>query len=149
MNSSFPCNGATLGLLFRQIRDAMWARMAQELAAAGHELTFSQYATLKRLAQGPAGATELARLVDLNPGAMSRLLDKLEARGFIARSADPSDGRAWQILMTPTGSALWMDVNHCGHRIREHAMAGLDDAEREQLFALLNRVRENLSPTDS
>lgn len=149
MNSPSLCNGATLGLLFRQIRDAMWAKMAQELAAAGHDLTFSQYATLKRLAHGPAGATELARVVDLNPGAMSRLLDKLETRGFIARNADPDDGRAWHIVMTPAGLALWNDVNHCGHRIREHAMAGLDDAEREQLFSLLNRVRENLSPTES
>ncbi|MGY0557232.1 MarR family winged helix-turn-helix transcriptional regulator [Lysobacter sp. A421] len=148
MSSPAPCNGATLGLLFRQIRDAMWAKMAQELAAAGHELTFSQYATFKRLAQSPAGATELARIVDLDPGAMSRLLDKLEARGLITRTADPHDGRARQILMTPAGQTMWKDVNHCGQRIREHAMAGLDSSEREQLFCLLNRVRKNLSPTE-
>ena len=37
--------GTQLGLLFRQVRDAMWMRMERELAAAGHELTFSQYIT--------------------------------------------------------------------------------------------------------
>jgi hypothetical protein len=41
-----PCSGASLGLMFRQVRDAMWARMAEELDALGHDLTFSQYITL-------------------------------------------------------------------------------------------------------
>jgi len=48
--SNDPCSGATLGLLFRQLRDAMWARMKLELANLGHDLTFSQYITLKKLA---------------------------------------------------------------------------------------------------
>ena len=58
------CTGSALGLLFRQARDAMWARMERELAAAGHELNFSQFITLKRLSAGPAGVTDLARAVD-------------------------------------------------------------------------------------
>jgi DNA-binding MarR family transcriptional regulator len=60
----------------------------------GHELTFSQYVTLKMLSNGPAGVTDLARFAELNPGAMTRLLDKLEAKGIIARVADPADRRA-------------------------------------------------------
>ena len=48
------CTGSALGLLFRQARDAMWARMERELAAAGHELNFSQFITLKRLSAGRA-----------------------------------------------------------------------------------------------
>ena len=44
------CSGSTLGLLFRQVRDAMWARMERELALAGHALTFSQYIVIKTLA---------------------------------------------------------------------------------------------------
>ena len=44
------CSGSTLGLLFRQARDAMWARMEVELARCGHELNFSQFITIKTLA---------------------------------------------------------------------------------------------------
>lgn len=58
--SAGPCSGSTLGLLFRQLRDAMWARMERELATAGHDLTFSQYVTIKRLASGTASVTDLA-----------------------------------------------------------------------------------------
>src|SRR3546814_11032949 len=73
---TFPCSGASLGLLFRQLRDAMWARMKLELANLGHDLTFSQYVTLKKLATGTAGVTDLARAAEVNPGAMTRLLDR-------------------------------------------------------------------------
>ncbi len=144
-----PCSGATLGLLFRQLRDAMWARMAEELATLGHDLTFSQYITLKKLADGTAGVTDLARAAEVNPGAMTRLLDKLEARGLISRVADADDRRAINIHLTDAGLLIWQDINQCGMRVRERAMHGMSEAEREQLTSLLTRVRDNLSPTGS
>lgn len=143
------CGGSTLALLLREIRDAFWTQMERELAAAGHELNFTQYITLKRLAEGTAGVTDLARAAQLNPGAMTRLLDKLEAQGFVARSGDPRDRRAVHIDLTGSGVAMWQDINHCGQRIRERATAGMSDAEREQLIRQLTRVRDNLSPSGS
>lgn len=150
MNAPPPaCSGSTLGLLFRQARDAMWARMEYELATAGHELTFSQYVTLKMLSNGPAGVTDLARFAELNPGAMTRLLDKLEAKGYIARVADPTDRRALNIHLTDAGLSMWQDVNQCGQRVLERAMTGMSQAERNQLTRLLEQVRDNLSLTGS
>lgn len=140
-----PCSGATLGLLFRQLRDAMWARMAEELATLGHELTFSQYITLKKLADGAAGVTDLARAAEVNPGAMTRLLDKLEARGLLARVADPDDRRGINIHLTPAGLLIWQDINQCGMRVRERAMRGMSQADRDRLTQLLAMVRDNLS----
>ncbi|MGQ4659038.1 MarR family transcriptional regulator [Lysobacter sp. F6437] len=141
-----PCSGSTLGLMFRQLRDAMWARMEQELAGLGHDLTFSQYITLKKLATGTAGVTDLARAAEVNPGAMSRLLDKLEAKGLIARTADPDDRRATNIGLTEAGTVIWHDINQCGMRVRERAMAGMSEADRAQLTRLLEQARDNLQP---
>jgi DNA-binding MarR family transcriptional regulator len=78
---------------------------------------------------------------------MTRLLDKLETRGLIVREADASDRRALHIHLTPAGLVIWQDINQCGMRVRERAMQGMDEAEREQLTRLLERVRDNLSPT--
>jgi len=139
------CSGSALGLLFRQVRDAMWARMELELASAGHDLTFSQFITIKKLAAGIASVTDLARTADLNPGAMTRLLDKLEARGLLVRVADPSDRRALHIHLTETGIAIWRDIDQCGQRVRDRALHGMDDATRAQLTHLLEQVRDNLS----
>ena len=142
------CSGSALGLMFRQVRDAMWARMSHELAQAGHDLTFSQYVTIKKLAAGTASVTDLARWAELNPGAMTRLLDRLEARGMIARVTDPADRRALHIHLTPAGQAIWRDVDQCGLRVREHAMAGMSEAERDHLMRMLAQVRDNLLLTD-
>jgi DNA-binding MarR family transcriptional regulator len=142
------CTGSALGLLFRQVRDAMWARMELELAEAGHELTFSQFIAIKKLATGTASVTDLARAADLNPGAMTRLLDKLEARGLIARVADPADRRALHIHLTDAGIAIWRDVDQCGQRVRERALHGFDEATRVQLTRLLEQVRDNLVRQD-
>ena len=144
-----PCSGSSLGLLFRHVRDAMWARMEAELARSGHELNFSQFITIKTLANSTTSVTDLARAAYLHPGAMTRLLDKLEARGILQRVADPSDRRALHIHLTDAGQAIWRDIDQCGQRVREAALNGLDSAEREQLTSLLERVRDNLnSPTD-
>jgi DNA-binding MarR family transcriptional regulator len=143
-----PCSGATLGLLFRQLRDAMWARMKLELANLGHDLTFSQYITLKKLASGTAGVTDLARAAEVNPGAMTRLLDRLETKGLVTRSADPTDRRALNIELTDAGLLIWQDINKCGERVRERAMAGMSEAERTALTNLLERARDNLISTD-
>ena len=141
---------ANLGLMFRQVRDAMWADMAREMALAGHELTYSQFMTIKHLAvDRTAGVTELARLAQLNPGAMTRLLDKLEARGLLQRVADPGDRRALHIVLTEPGLRIWHDIRHCGQIVRDRAMQGMDENEREQLFRLLNQVLQNLTPSVS
>jgi DNA-binding MarR family transcriptional regulator len=144
MNTA-PCNGSSLGLLFRQVRDAMWARMESELAKTGHDLNFSQFITIKYLANGTASVGELARAAYLHPGAMTRLLDKLEARGILTRVADPSDRRALHIHLTPVGEAMWNDINESAQRVHAQATAGLDAAEQDELRRLLLQVRDNLS----
>ena len=140
-----PCNGSSLGLLFRQTRDAMWARMQRELASLGHDLNFSQYITLKTLAHGPAGASELARAADLHPGAMTRLLDKLAERGLLAREAAPNDRRALVVHLTTAGEALWREISPAAQRVHTLATSHMSDAERAELTRLLMQVRDNLA----
>ena len=141
-------SGSQLGLLFRQLRDAMWERMSRELAIAGHELTFSQYITLKRLSEGDASASELARAADLNPGAITRLLDRLEEKHLTTRIPDPDDRRALRVALTETGTRMWADIHQCGLRVRERALERMGPDEQATLFRLLAKVRENLTRED-
>jgi len=140
---------SNLPMLLREIRAAFWTQMESELRAAGHDLNFSQFITLKHLAEGTASVTDLAGIAQLNPGAMTRLLDKLEQRGIVARVADPTDRRALRIHLTEAGIATWNEINHCGQRVRERATRGMDDADRDTLTRLLTQVRDNLSSPES
>ena len=139
------CTNSQLGLLFKQVRDAMWMAMDRELANSGLEFTFSQYITLKKLAMGVASVTELARHAELNTGAMTRLLDQLEARGLIRRASDPNDRRALHIQLTDTGLAVRDQMELLGDGVRRRAVGGLSDAEQAQLTRLLEHVRDNLN----
>jgi len=134
--------------MFRQLRDGMWAQMERELVKAGHDLTFSQFVTIKKLAGGIASVTDLARAAELNPGAMTRLLDRLEAKGLIERVADPEDRRALHIHLTDAGIAIWRDIEQCGQRVHDRAFGDMAQDDRNQLLRLLERVRDNLSTED-
>ena len=145
------CASSSLGLLFRQVRDAMWHAMETELERLGHDLTFSQFVTLKKLgmSDGHISVGDLARAAELNPGAMTRLLDKLEEKGLIVRANDPTDRRALRIQLTDAGRAIYDQCSACSDRVRERALSGMSESECEQFIATLEPVRTNLSNTES
>ena len=131
--------------LIGRIRSELHAGIEAELARQGFELGFSQFVTLKRLGtDGPMTAGELARLLSHNPGALTRLLDKLEQRDYVRRVPDPNDRRALRIELTASGRTLWKRINACGERVAERALEGNTEKERMQLQSLLNRVLDNL-----
>ena len=49
---------------------------------------------------GEAGAA-----LDLGPPGISGLVDRMTAASLIKRRADPDDGRAWRLWLTPAGRA--------------------------------------------
>ena len=135
---------ASFGLLLRQVRDLSQAALEGELAASGHELNFSQYITLKKLGAGCASPGELARAADLNPGAMTRVLDQLEGKGLLRRTADPDDRRALRIELDASANPLIHDIRSCGQRVLARAQHGLSPAEQVEFRRLLEHIRDNL-----
>ena len=90
--------------------------------------------------QGP-----LAELLEVEPITLSRMVDRLSEAGLVERRADPTDRRAWQLHLTPHAHALLRSQKHVVERLTEEATEGLSAVERDQLIALVKRVRANLS----
>lgn len=131
--------------LIGRIRGELIARIEQELVEHGFDLSFSQFLALKKLDDGgPMTAGELARQMHHNPGALTRLLDKLEQQSYLRRAPDKNDRRVQRIELTRAGHALWKRVYACGERASERAMRTTSDRDRAQLHVLLNRVLGNL-----
>ncbi|HET6552909.1 MAG TPA: MarR family transcriptional regulator [Dyella sp.] len=119
--------------------------MEAELQASGVDLRFTQFLILKRLALiGPMSASELARAVELDGGAMTRQLDQLEGRGLLRRQPHEQDRRALRIELTELGDATWRQMTPCNDRVLEAAQRALDATEREQLRDYLERVLKAL-----
>lgn len=135
---------ASFGILLRQVRDLSRAALEAELAASGNDLSFSQYITLKKLAMGCSSPGELARAADLNPGAMTRVLDQLEGKGLLRRVADPDDRRALKIELDASAEALMPTIRSCGQRVLARAQHGLTPDQQAEFQRMLEHVRDNL-----
>ncbi len=148
---TLPCDlreDANFPLLIRQVRDGLFARLEHELTAIGVELNHSQYLVIKLLAKyGPQMPGDLARWLDHNAGAMTRLLDRLEGKGYLRRQPHAEDRRALQIELTEAGQALWGTIRQCSERMQEAAMRELSESDRTALLGLLRRVRDTLEKT--
>ncbi|MBT8090302.1 MAG: MarR family transcriptional regulator [Gammaproteobacteria bacterium] len=81
----------------------MFAMMERDQVCCG-TVTVAQCAVLQTLLEGTWDASALASHARVTKGAMTRLLDGLESRGFVERHQDPDDGRRWLIELTATGT---------------------------------------------
>jgi DNA-binding MarR family transcriptional regulator len=91
------------GRLIRRIDKMMRDIIDERLAPLG--LSYPQWASIKLTVEGTVGtAGELARELDYSTGATTRLIDGLEALGYLARERDGEDRRVVRIVVTPQGS---------------------------------------------
>jgi DNA-binding MarR family transcriptional regulator len=118
----------------------------------GDEFDFSSLALLKTAAhQGPLRLTALASALHLDASTVSRHVRSLEDRGLLERATDPEDGRASQVAVTESGRRALEEGAERRRALIGEVLAGWDDAERETLRVLLNRLsdafntQENLS----
>jgi DNA-binding MarR family transcriptional regulator len=88
-------------------------KLGRELRREAHPLgvTAGQVTLLVQIWRHPGiGVRELAALEGVSPAAVSGHVAKLEQRGFVERSPDPSDRRRQGLLVTPEGEKLLRSV---------------------------------------
>jgi DNA-binding MarR family transcriptional regulator len=141
-----PSDAPTLGMLLTMVRSEMVRAIEAEMSSQGLDLSFTQYLIIKKAQQlGAVSATELARAVELDGGAMTRQLDQLERKGFLRRSPHEQDRRALRIELTEAGHTVWQNTaSVCSQRVMNAAQASLSDTEQAQLLDYLERVLHTL-----
>ena len=131
---------ATLGLL----RTAEVIRRYFEETVAPSGLSLTQYNVLRILrGAGEQGLPTLEianRLVERAPG-VTRLVDRLEAKGFVARERCGDDRRIVYCRITGTGRRLLRTLDERVNAADDEALAMLKVREQRQLVELLDRIR--------
>ena len=110
-------------------------------------ITVQQYNVLRILrGAGMEGLPTLEiaeRMVEQTPG-ITRLLDRLEAKGLVGRERCPRDRRQVTCRVTETGLALLARLDAPVAEAERVALAGLTQAQLQQLIMLLDRTRNGL-----
>jgi DNA-binding MarR family transcriptional regulator len=86
----------------------------------------------------------LADLLEVTPIALARLLDRMAEGGWIERHPDPNDRRAHRLALTAKAERSLSEALAVGDAVRDEALEGLSEDERDELIALLLQVRDNL-----
>jgi DNA-binding MarR family transcriptional regulator len=107
-------------------------------------VTTQQYNVLRILrGAGPEGLPTLAiseRMIEEAPG-ITRLLDRLEAKGLVRRERCPEDRRQVLCYATPTGLDLLGRIDGAMDSADDKALGTLSDEDKVQLIRLLDIVR--------
>ncbi|MEV4569930.1 MarR family transcriptional regulator [Nonomuraea sp. NPDC049419] len=125
-----------------QLARELRARVETSLAPLG--LTAQQGAVLMRVALGENAPHQLAALVGTDTAGMTRLLDRLAAKGLIRRRPHPSDRRAQIVEITDQGKDLLPRVFPVFGQAGERLMAGFSADEQKLATELLRRMLTNL-----
>jgi len=126
------------------LRTADLVRRAVSQAVETHDITLQQYNVLRILrGAGDKGLPTLEiadRMIEHAPG-VTRLLDRLEAKGLVRRERCREDRRQVLCWLTPTGAELVASLDEPVDRADVEAVAQLTPEDQEKLLRLLDAVR--------
>ena len=136
----------SVGYLMRQILGTVASEVDRQLAHT--DLTNAQWVPLFKLHTGCASTVaELARHCNLDAGAMTRLLDRLEAKNLCKRVRSETDRRVVNITLTEAGTLAARDIPRVLSTVQNAHLAGFSVAEFEALKGYLNRILANTKNT--
>lgn len=109
-------------------------------------LTLPQFDAVAQLLRRPEGMTagELSRELLVTAGNVTGIVARLRARGLVSRTADPEDGRAAVLRLTPKGVRVARtEVDRHVHRLTP-VFDGLSVADRGRIRRALQTLLQSL-----
>src|SRR5450756_731761 len=94
---------------------------------------------------GPLSPSELGERLIVTRATVTGLLDSLEQRGFVRRSANPVDRRSLVVQITPAGLSVLQELRTIVHRNEKTWMSGLPDPELRAYTEQLHRIQDSLA----
>jgi DNA-binding MarR family transcriptional regulator len=131
--------GDSIGPLLQRARMQILDDLDKELEPLG--ITAAQFVILVRLSEEDVGsATGLCRGVSYDPGAMTRMIDRLEKKGLVRRVRRADDRRKVDLELTAEGKAVRPKLIAAVVKVLNHRLRGFSKAEAQQFTEFLRRM---------
>jgi MarR family transcriptional regulator for hemolysin len=133
----------TLGFLLNDSARLLRRNFNRRVQSLG--LTQAQWRLLARIAMDEgARQAQIAEILEMQPISVARLIDRMEAAGWVQRRPDPSDRRAVNLYLTEKAEPILDEMWARAEETQALALAGLSPSAREELNRALETIRENL-----
>jgi DNA-binding MarR family transcriptional regulator len=127
-----------LGYLLALARKRALELLEPEIAPLG--LTSVQAIVIVGIAAGTRTAGGFCKLLQHDPGAMTRVIDRLEKAGYVLRVRDPGDRRRARLELTSAGRKVLPKLRSGAVKVFNHMLRGFSRAEAKLLIAYLKRL---------
>jgi len=91
---------------------------------------------------------ELAEYLEMEPIAVGRVIDRLQAAGFVERRPDPRDRRAWRLYTTEQARLVMDDMEEIGRGLRQDAARGIGKQDMLKMIEVMTAIKDNLQALD-
>lgn len=140
---SLPSSGLEihLGYWLRQVSNHVSGAYARALHT--RETSVAEWVVLSHVqARNGVSPSDLAEALGLTRGAISKVLDKLERKGWISRATHARDNRVQMVSLTRPGRRILPRLAEIADRNDAQFFDCLDDGERDDLRRLLRKLAE-------
>ena len=139
------CVGQLMSRVKAAHMNALDEVLAKDPDLAPLDVSAAQYVVISSLAKSKCveSASQLCKDLSYDAGAMTRMVDRLEAKGLISRRRCPEDRRLVKLELTEAGLAALPKLRECSVRVLNHFLRGFTQAEARQLESFLARMLQN------
>lgn len=128
-------------LVLMQTSKAVQERIKLEMSE--NNLTITEFSVLEVLYhKGKQTIQQVGHSILITSGSMTYVIDKLEQRGLLQRSACPEDRRVIHVTLTENGKELMEAIMPKHHELVDYMLGALSNDEAETLVKLLNKIRK-------
>lgn len=104
------------------------------------DLSFSEFIAMELCSEVPARVSEIAETIGITSAGATELIDRLERRRLVRRTAEPRDRRVVLIEPTPAGEQLFRRAKSAFQGVLRRLSAEMSEAERDALLVGLSAL---------
>ena len=132
--------GYLIGDVSRMIR-TVYDRHVEPLG-----LTRAQWRVMVRLRRlESCTQTQLATELEIEKPTLGKLIERLEAKGWVRRRTDPQDARSKILSLTAAAEPVLDEMYQLADEVLEGIFAGIGEEDAARLQRTLTRIKHNLA----
>ena len=136
-----PHDETYIGYAITDVSRLMRTVFERRVRASG--LTRAQWLVIARLHRHPGlSQSQIADLLEIEKASAGRLIDRMQAKGWLHRERNPADRRSQLIVLSAEGSTLARRAQTAAKTMEQGLLRRLSRAERAMLIELLAKVAD-------